>query len=301
MSPLLAFAAAGFALAVVAVGRWFLRAVPAQRAEQAQLQVARARLTAGIARLGADVANLDPGSDPVARRRLAEAAERLATARAIFEHADTPEEALTVATTLVEGTRSANQVRVRLGLPKRRLPATRSLRELVRRTRRTRRTPREVPRWERRGRIALGMMLWSVGVGFAILWHGFLSEPTGPQDLSQPRDPVSPGRLVVAWLPFAAVAVVTLYAVLRLLLSAVHRSRADLELLAARRAEAEALVARIAARLAEPAAARAPDVELVTTEYVRAVRQLADARTAGDFRAVTDRLLALIRRAQVSP
>jgi hypothetical protein len=300
VTAMLAFAGACLAVAVSLVAWRVYRTVPAQRAAEAQLRIGRARLTAALARLAADVSTLDPGVDQAARRRLAAAAERLATARTLVEQADTPAETLAAAETLVEGTRAANHARARLGLPKRKLPALRRHRELVRRTREV---YREEPPWERRARWAMRMMYWPLGVGYGVLWYYLVTEPIsdGPAVLpAPPADPVSLGRYFLAWLPLAAVAVIVLRAVLLAMLSAVRRSEAELDVLGERRAEAEALLARVAARLADPAAAVAPDVEVVATAYVRAVEGLEAARTVGDIRAATEELRNLISAARAA-
>lgn len=283
MTAVLAFLGACLAVAAPIMGWRFVRAFPAEWDVAAQLRTGRARLAATIARLAADVSTLEPGKDPAARRQLADAAERLATARDLYERADTPEEVLAVATTLTEGTRSANRVRARLGLPKRKLPAMRRHRELVRRTRGK---PRIEYRWARRERWLVRIAIAVSGGLFGTVWCYIFIDTA--------ERPVSLSRWFLAWLPLAGVAVAYGYDAV----STVRRSWAKQDALTESYAAAEALLARIAGRLADPAAGRASDVEVVAEAYTEALERLAAARTVDDVQALTAELEVLISAAQ---
>ncbi len=67
-------------------------------------------------RLGADVANLDPGDDKVAKQALADAAERFNACGAQLAEADAPAEYAAARRTAVEGLTAARTARTALGL-----------------------------------------------------------------------------------------------------------------------------------------------------------------------------------------
>ena len=67
-------------------------------------------------RLGHDVISLQPGTDPVARQAMADAAERLATATTLLERATTDAQLRTAWLAAVEGLQAAQVVRRQLGL-----------------------------------------------------------------------------------------------------------------------------------------------------------------------------------------
>jgi hypothetical protein len=67
-------------------------------------------------RLGHDVRTLDPGSDPVSRQVLADAAERLSTCSTLHDHARSDAQLRTAWLAAVEGLTAARLVRTRAGL-----------------------------------------------------------------------------------------------------------------------------------------------------------------------------------------
>lgn len=67
-------------------------------------------------RLGSDVSTLDPGTDPVAKQAMADAAERYNACGAVLATADSPAEFGSARRTAVEGLTAARTVRTALGL-----------------------------------------------------------------------------------------------------------------------------------------------------------------------------------------
>jgi len=96
---------------------WTRRMARGRREAADAVESGGAEMLARLARLGGDLQDLDPGDDLHAARRLADAAERYATARDLHDRADTPEEVEAVLATLVEGEAYADDVRRRRGLP----------------------------------------------------------------------------------------------------------------------------------------------------------------------------------------
>lgn len=80
------------------------------------LEGRRAEVLSLYDRLGADVQNLAPGDDPVARQALADAAERYTATGSILAHADTPGEYDAARRTVLEGLQAARTARQELGL-----------------------------------------------------------------------------------------------------------------------------------------------------------------------------------------
>jgi hypothetical protein len=111
------FAAVAFLFGGVALMVWTRRTVRGRRSAAEAILTGRADVMARLARLSADLHDLDPGTDAEAARRLADAAERYATARDLLDRADTPEEMDAVLDTLAEGEAYADDVRSRLALP----------------------------------------------------------------------------------------------------------------------------------------------------------------------------------------
>jgi hypothetical protein len=111
------FAAVAFLFGGVALIVWARRTVRRRRGATEAILTGRADVVARLARLSADLHDLDPGTDAEAARRLADAAERYATARDLLDRADTPEEVDAVLDTLAEGEAYADDVRSRLALP----------------------------------------------------------------------------------------------------------------------------------------------------------------------------------------
>lgn len=109
-----AFAVAALLLGVGALAWWSRNTAKARLTDLRAVRVGRAEILAEMARLAADIHGLEPGDDGVARRRLAEAAERYATAGMLYDEADTPEEVTAVKRTLAEGLVLAGEVRDRL-------------------------------------------------------------------------------------------------------------------------------------------------------------------------------------------
>lgn len=86
------------------------------REERQRLESARAGVTSLYSRLGADVSNLDPGSDPVARQAMADASERYTAAGSLLSRASTPGELAAAGAAAAEGLHAARVTRQRLGL-----------------------------------------------------------------------------------------------------------------------------------------------------------------------------------------
>ena len=83
---------------------------------QRELQGSRADVESLYNRLGADVSNLSPGDDAVARQAVADAAERYNATGALLSKADTDGEFAAARRTVVEGLTAARLARTRLGL-----------------------------------------------------------------------------------------------------------------------------------------------------------------------------------------
>ena len=101
-----AVGAAGAGAFVVSRRRRRLKALEGRRAEVLSL----------YDRLGADVQNLDPGDDPVARQALVDASERYTATGSQLSHADTHEEYDVARRTALEGLQAARTARAELGL-----------------------------------------------------------------------------------------------------------------------------------------------------------------------------------------
>ncbi|PZS04504.1 MAG: hypothetical protein DLM56_05695 [Pseudonocardiales bacterium] len=95
------------------VGGWL---VTRRRREQRRLQGRRAEVVSLYDRLGADVSNLDPGEDKIARQALADASERYTATGSQLEGADTDGEYDAARRTALEGLQAARTVRTQLGL-----------------------------------------------------------------------------------------------------------------------------------------------------------------------------------------
>ncbi len=100
-------------LAAGAGGLFYLRS---RKRTSKSLEGSRADVESLYSRLGADVASLAPGDDPVARQALADAAERYNATGALLSQADTPSEFVAARRTAVEGLTAARVARQRLGL-----------------------------------------------------------------------------------------------------------------------------------------------------------------------------------------
>ena len=103
-------------LAVLAAGGGGLLYARSRKRQKKDLEGSRADVESLYHRLGADVAQLAPGDDPVARQALADAAERYNATGALLAQADTPAEFAAARRTAVEGLTAARLVRQRLGL-----------------------------------------------------------------------------------------------------------------------------------------------------------------------------------------
>lgn len=87
------------------------------RREQERAAGLRAEVESLQARLAADVSNLDPGDDPVARQALTDASERATAAGSLMSRAATVAEFDIAKRTVVEGLHATRLVRERQGLP----------------------------------------------------------------------------------------------------------------------------------------------------------------------------------------
>lgn len=87
------------------------------RREQERAAGLRAEVDSLQARLAADVSNLDPGDDPVARQALADASERATSAGSLMSRAATAAEFDVAKRIVVEGLTATRLVRERQGLP----------------------------------------------------------------------------------------------------------------------------------------------------------------------------------------
>lgn len=97
-------------------GLLFHRKRMRERELQRRLADRRADVMTYYDRLGADVTNLDPGEDKVARQALADASERYTSAGSQLERANSEGEYDAVRRTLLEGLQGAQTARKRLGL-----------------------------------------------------------------------------------------------------------------------------------------------------------------------------------------
>ncbi len=91
-------------------------AVSRRRRRLKELEGRRAEVLSLYDRLGADVQNLNPGDDPVARQALVDASERYTATGSQLSHADTHEEYDVARRTALEGLQAARTARVELGL-----------------------------------------------------------------------------------------------------------------------------------------------------------------------------------------
>jgi len=94
-------------------GAW---AVSRRRRKQKEMEGRRAEVLSLYDRLGADVQNLNPGDDPVARQALVDAAERYTATGSQLAHADTHAEFDVARRTALEGLQAARTARKQLGL-----------------------------------------------------------------------------------------------------------------------------------------------------------------------------------------
>ncbi|MFL6128201.1 MAG: hypothetical protein ACJ73E_03950 [Mycobacteriales bacterium] len=90
--------------------------VSRKRRRLKELEGRRAEVLSLYDRLGADVQNLDPGDDPVARQALADASERYTATGSQLSHADTHAEYDVARRTALEGLQAARTARIELGL-----------------------------------------------------------------------------------------------------------------------------------------------------------------------------------------
>jgi hypothetical protein len=91
-------------------------AMAKRRRRLKELEGRRAEVLSLYDRLGADVQNLNPGDDPVARQALADASERYTATGSQLSHADTHGEFDVARRTALEGLQAARTARVELGL-----------------------------------------------------------------------------------------------------------------------------------------------------------------------------------------
>ncbi len=103
-------------LALLGLGGGGLLYARSRKRRQGEMAGSRADVESLYNRLGADVANLSPGDDPVARQALADAAERYNATGALLAQSDTAGEFAAARRTVVEGLTAARLVRTRLGL-----------------------------------------------------------------------------------------------------------------------------------------------------------------------------------------
>ena len=90
--------------------------VSRRRRRLKELEGRRAEVLSLYDRLGADVQNLDPGDDPVARQALVDAAERYTATGSQLAHADTHDEYDVARRAALEGLQAARTARKELGL-----------------------------------------------------------------------------------------------------------------------------------------------------------------------------------------
>jgi len=94
-------------------GAWV---VSRRRRKQKEMEGRRAEVLSLYDRLGADVQNLNPGDNPVARQALVDAAERYTATGSQLAHADTHAEFDVARRTALEGLQAARTARKELGL-----------------------------------------------------------------------------------------------------------------------------------------------------------------------------------------
>lgn len=101
------------ALVVGGAGAWFMTK---RRRKQQHLADRRSEVISYYDRLGADVQNLDPGTDQVARQALADASERYTATGSQLEQAQSDAQFDSARRTALEGLQAAQTARRRLGL-----------------------------------------------------------------------------------------------------------------------------------------------------------------------------------------
>jgi hypothetical protein len=282
-------------LAVAGLGWWAWRVLPSRRKERAEIRVTRARLTARIARLGADIATLSPGDDSVARRQLAEAAERHATARALFDQTDTLEEASAVAATLADGDVLADQVRTRLRLPRRRRSAA-NPGKVAPRAELDRDASPSGDLWQTPVPVRpLPQRRWTVFVPLSII--ALITAPVLYQVVSEERQralgsareaTVNRWRAMVDYLAPVALAAVALFVGLLVLVSVVRRRHARRAELGTARTAADSAVSRVAAQLTRSTSGDGDAVGGMSSQYIALVGEFNDARSIEDFDRIVD-------------
>lgn len=87
-----------------------------RRRRRREMEERRAEVMSLYDRLGADVQNLDPGDDAVARQALVDASERYTATGSLLSHADTPGEFEAARRAALEGLQAARTVRTKRGL-----------------------------------------------------------------------------------------------------------------------------------------------------------------------------------------
>jgi LPXTG-motif cell wall-anchored protein len=90
--------------------------VSRRRRRLKELEGRRAEVLSLYDRLGADVQNLNPGNDPVARQAMVDASERYTATGSQLSHADTHEEYDVARRAALEGLQAARTARLELGL-----------------------------------------------------------------------------------------------------------------------------------------------------------------------------------------
>jgi hypothetical protein len=103
-------------IGVLGAGAGGAYAVSRRRRRQKELEGRRAEVLSLYDRLGADVQNLAPGDDPVARQALVDASERYTATGSLLAHADTHGEYDAARRTALEGLQAAQTARKELGL-----------------------------------------------------------------------------------------------------------------------------------------------------------------------------------------
>jgi len=91
-------------------------ALSKRRRRRQELEGRRAEVLSLYDRLGADVQNLNPGDDPVARQAMVDASERYTATGSLLAHADTHGEYDAARRTALEGLQAARTARAELGL-----------------------------------------------------------------------------------------------------------------------------------------------------------------------------------------
>jgi hypothetical protein len=104
------------AVGAAGAGGGLLYARNRRRKRAMEMEGRRAEVLSLYDRLGADVQNLAPGDDPVARQALVDASERYTATGSLLSHADTPGEYNAARRTALEGLQAARTVRAKLGL-----------------------------------------------------------------------------------------------------------------------------------------------------------------------------------------